>query len=295
MLGELFGVVAPVMFLALVGFVWARRGVEYDIAFVTRMAMDVGVPALIVSTFARVEIDPAAFRAVAMASAAFYVALAVVGWFAIKLWRGSQRALLSPFTFGNTGNLGLPLALFAFGDAGLAYALAIFATMAVLNFTFGVWLVSGEASPSRALRQPLVYASLLGGALAYWNIDLPEWLQRTLELAGQTAIPLMLITLGVAVARLAAKAAGPLLALAAIKLIASIALALLMAQLFGVTGEARAALVLQGATPVAVTSYLLAERFKADPQQVAAFVVMSTLLCAFALPPLIGALMQGAL
>ena len=114
----------------------------------------------------------------------------------------SIRTYLAPLIFGNTGNLGLPLALFAFGDAGLAYAVVVFAVMIIFAFTFGLWTVSGAGSPLVMLKEPLFGATVLGGVFLIWELETPIWLTNALDLIGQMGIPLMLITLGVAVARL---------------------------------------------------------------------------------------------
>ncbi len=131
------------------------------------------------------------------------------------VWSGrrglNRRTYLAPLIFGNTGNLGLPLALFAFGDEGLSYAVVVFAIMAIWSFTFGIWLVAGAGSFGKVLREPLVWATLLGGLFLWQDWQTPLFLTNTLELIGQMAIPLMLITLGVAVARLDAggESGGP--------------------------------------------------------------------------------------
>jgi hypothetical protein len=134
------------------------------------------------------------------------------------------------------------------------------------------------------LKQPLVYASVLGGVFALQGWSVPVWLLNSLDLAGQIAIPLMLITLGVSIANLSVGEVGRAVVLSLAKLSISAAMAILVVQLFGLTGVARGALVLQLVMPVAVTSYLLAERYRAEPDKVAGTVVVSTLISVAAIP-----------
>ena len=115
----------------------------------------------------------------------------------------------APLTFGNTGNLGLPIALFAFGQAGFDLAVVIFAVMAILSFTFGVWVVAGGGNPVTAIREPLVWGTVAGSLFLALGWGVPAWAGATLDLVGQMAIPLMLLTLGVAIARLKPSALGP--------------------------------------------------------------------------------------
>lgn len=284
MLLQLLNIVAPVFLLSAFGWGWVRRGLPYDIAFVTRLAMQVSCPCLIFATMAKVEIAPAAFTALALASFVLYLVITVLSAPVLHLMGMSQRAFLPPLVFGNTGNMGLPLALFAFGEAGLAYAMVVFAIMAVLSFTIGVWMASGQASPREALRQPIFYAAALGCVATYTGWDPPVWAANTLQLTGQMAIPMMLITLGVSIARLSVADLGRALGLSVIKLIICALAGVLVAQWFGLTGALAGAFVLQAITPVAVTNYLIAQRYNAEPEAVAGLVVVSTLLSVASIP-----------
>jgi predicted permease len=98
------------------------------------------------------------------------------------------------------------------------------------------------------------------------------------------AIPMMLITLGVAVARLETKAMGQAVLLSVVKLLICGGAGWGAAVWFGLDPVAVGVLIVQLATPVAVTSYLLAEKYGANAQPVAGLVVASTLLSVLALP-----------
>jgi predicted permease len=185
----------------------------------------------------------------------------------------------------------LPLALFAFGDSGLALAVVVFAVMLVWNFTFGLWLVSGGGAPGRLLRDPIMIASVLGVVFAWQGWGVPLWLDNALGLIGQVSIPLMLITLGVAVARLRAAGLARAAVIAALRLGLCAAVAVAVGLIFALPAQPFAVLVLQLATPVAVTSYLLAEKYGADADAVAALVIASTVLSLVTLPVTIGLLL----
>lgn len=281
---EILQIIAPVILLAGVGYAWAALGFEYKVQFVTRLTMNLSVPALIFTALVKTRIDPAALKSTALAAVVAYAGVALGSALFLRLGRLSQRTFLAPLVFGNTGNLGLPLALFAFGQAGFDYAVVVFAVMAFLSFTFGVWLVSGLGSPLSALRQPIVWATVLGSVFLANGRALPQWSMNTLELLGQIAIPLMLITLGVAITRLKPAALGRAFGLSVLKLMLCVAVPAAVGAWLGLPGVAFAALVVQVATPVAVTSYMLAEKYDADAPEVAGLVVASTLLSVIALP-----------
>ena len=277
-------VVAPVFILALIGLIWVRLGHEYSVTFVTKLAMTLSVPCLIFTALMNTEIEPQALATLTLASIVAYVAVGVLALLAVWAAGLSMRTYLAPLTFGNTGNLGLPLALFAFGDIGLDLAVVVFAVMAVFSFTIGVWVVAGGGSIQKVVKEPMVAATLLGALYLWQGWQTPVFLTNTLELIGQLAIPLMLITLGVALGRLTPGNLSVNLVLSVAKAAATAGIAFAVGLWFGLDPVPLAVLTLQVATPVAVTSYLLAEKYEADSVAVAGLVVTSTALSVLYLP-----------
>jgi predicted permease len=190
-------IVAPVFILAALGFGWVRLGYDYSVVFVTRLAMTVSVPCLIFLALMKAQIDPASLAKTLWAAVAAYVIVTVLFLVVVKVVKLDFSTFMHPLIFGNTGNLGLPLALFAFGEEGLSLAVVIFAVMIVYAFSLGIWMVSGRGSFGKVLREPIVYGAMLGALFMYNGWQTPVWLTNTLQLTGQMAIPLMLITLGV--------------------------------------------------------------------------------------------------
>lgn len=277
-------IVAPVGLLGLVGFVWVRAGFEYRMEFITRLCMTLSVPALVFTALMKTEIDPAALTSVLFAAALAYGVLTLAFWGITTVLGIDRRTYLAPLIFGNTGNVGLPLALFAFGETGLGFAVVIFAVMILWSFTFGVWVVAGGGSPARLLREPIMIGTLLGALFLWQGWHTPVWLTNSLDLIGQIAIPLMLITMGVAVARLNTGRLGRALWLSVLRAAVCLGVALGAGLLFGLPPVALAVLILQVTTPVAVTSYMLAEKYGADAESVAGLVIASTLLSVITLP-----------
>ncbi|CTQ49530.1 AEC family transporter [Jannaschia donghaensis] len=277
-------IVTPVFLLAAIGFAWVKLGIDYDTAFVTRLAMTLAVPALIFVALARGDIDPGAAGTLALAALVSYLAVLAAIWAICRVMRLGLRTYWAPLSFGNTGNLGLPLALFAFGELGLGFAVVVFSVGAMVQFTLGIMIVAGTVNPLRALREPMVAATLLGGLFLWQEWRVPAVALNTLDLIGQMAIPLMLITLGVAVARLQPQGLLRVAGLSLLKLAVCGAVALAVGTAFGLDRITLGVLVVQLATPVAVTSYLLAVKYGADAPPVAGLVVVSTLMAVGSLP-----------
>jgi predicted permease len=284
-------IVAPVFLLGGIGFVWVKLGYEYRLAFVTQIAMTLSVPCLIFTSLMQTEIDPKALADLSLAAILAYGGVTLAMAVLTLVLRLERRTFLPPLIFGNTGNVGLPLALFAFGETGLGYAVVVFAVMAIWSFTFGVWVVSGGGSLIKVVREPMVAGTLLGALFLWQGWQTPRFLTNTLELVGQIAIPIMLITLGVAVARLKPARMGLAVALSAVKLAICVGIAWWVGDWFALEPVAFGVLVLQVATPVAVTSYMLAEKYGADADAVAGLVVSSTLMAVLAFPALLAVLL----
>ncbi|MEO1703848.1 MAG: AEC family transporter [Pseudomonadota bacterium] len=277
-------IVAPVFALAGIGFVWVKLGLEYRVEFVTRLAMTLGIPALIFVALMETEIDPSALSRIVLASIATYAALTVavgmIVWFAGL----NSRTWHAPLVMSNTGNIGLPLAFFAFGDEGLGFAVAVFAVSTVYAFTFGLWLVTRTSNPLNLIKEPMVGATLLGALFLWQGWQTPDVVTNTLRLIGQLGIPLMLITLGVAIARISPSniSRSAIMAVVKIALCAGVATAIGLA--FDLPQVAFGILILQFAAPAAVTSYLIAEKYGADAEPVAGLVVLTTALSVITLP-----------
>lgn len=282
-------ITAPVLVLAMLGALWVR-GLRWDfpLEFVTRLAMTLSLPCLILVALAGAQVDPALLMRLSLAALLAYLAIAGLLWALCRLLRLEVRTYLGPLVFGNTGNLGLPLALFAFGPEGLEYAAVVFAVMAVLNFTVGVWIVAGGGGPGRLVREPIAAAVLIGALCLVMGWHLPPVLDNTLRLLGQMAIPLMLLTLGVALARLRGARLGRAAGLSLLKALVCGAVGLAVGHALALPPVPLAVLVVQLITPVAVTSYLLAAKYEADSQAVAGLVVASTLLSLIVLPLTLG-------
>lgn len=284
-------IVAPVFMLAALGYTWVKLGFEYRLEFVSNLAMSVAVPTLIFVSLMQSELEPSALGNFLLATIVAYAVLTGGVWIGVKLLKKDTSVWVSPIIFGNTGNIGLPLALFAFGDVGLNYALVVLAVTSVWAFTFGVWLVSGGGSVWKAVKEPIVAATLLGALFLWQGWQTPQFLTNALTLIAQMAIPLMLITLGVAVARLTPNRLGLAFQVSIIKVVISVIVAWIVGKFFHLDSIAFAVLVMQIGTPIAVTSYLVAAKYGKNAEDIAGLVVASTLLSVGYLPLLLAVLL----
>lgn len=286
MYGELLPVIAPTLIGAGLGYAWARRGIDYPVEFVTRVVMNIGAPCLILSSFNKVGPDTTQLVQTATAAVLVLLVMLVFGIVLIRTMGLRINTFLPPLLFGNVGNMGLPLCLFAFGERGLALGLSIFLAMYTLQMSLGIMLVAGWGKFSGLLKQPVLWATVLSVLLTNSGHALPAWLDNTTSLLGGFTIPLMLITLGVSLAELKVTEWKHSLLFSVVRVLGGFGLGLLFASLLGLEGVERGVLILQSSMPVAVFNYLLALRYQREPGEVAGMVVLSTVL-AFVLMPFI--------
>ena len=273
-------VVTPVFLLATIGFSWVKFGFEYRVEFVTRLAMTLAVPALVFTSLTQNTINPKFLSEMILVVCLAYAVVSIIALIFTFIFKLDRRTFLMPLISGNTGNLGLPLCFLAFGQDGLGYAVIVFAFTSIVAFTFGLWVVSGSHSFKQPLNEPLVPATVLGLVFMFYDWEIPQILTNALNLIAQMAIPLMLITLGVAVARIKTTLAFKTIGISVSKIIIGIFAAVTIGHQFSLPYEASAVLIIQMSMPVAVTSYLLAEKYGANSEAVAGLVVISTLLTA---------------
>lgn len=284
MLTEILSVVAPLFLCAGVGFVWGRLDKPFDAEMMTGLALHLGVPCLVFSTLTRLEISPAAFGEMAGAytlALALFMALAAG---LTRLLRLEARAFIPALTFRNSGNLGLPVCLFAFGEAGLAYGIGAFVIASLAGLTIGRGIYAGSTASEALFRNPIVYAILVSVACMVGEIKPPAWIANTVEIVSGMAIPLMVVSLGVALSKIRVVGIGRATALSALELAVGFGVGVALAELFGLTGVARGVLILQCAMPVAVHNYVFAQAYRRSPEVVAGMVLMSTLLACITLP-----------
>jgi predicted permease len=216
----------------------------------------------------------------------------LLGYF-LKLERPALISILITTMFANTGNYGLPLVSFAFGEQALSYAAIYFVTTTCMFYTLGVLLASlGHMNFKEAalglFKVPTIYAVLLAVIINAWNIQIPAPVTRAIELAAGGSIPLMLILLGVQLTHVEFSSNIRALQLSVLLrlLIAPLA-ALLFAALFGLQGFTRQGSVTQASMPSMVSATVLATEYDLDAKLVTAVVFISTLLSPLTLTPLL--------
>ena len=287
MILELLSVVAPVFIVALVGLAWARSGAHFDEVSISRLVLNVGIPCLVFRSLTSLDVPPAELARMAGLAAAVMSMFAIGGFAVLKAMNLPAHTYLGPLVFANSGNIGLPICLFAFGDAGLALGMAYFAVSSTCHVVLGGPLFAGSFSLRPFFRSPLTWAVIITVGVVASGVTVPTWIARTTTLLGDIAIPLMLLTLGVSLSKMHPESLGRSIILSLVRLGLGVSAGLLLTTLLGVDGLTRKVLVLQASMPVGVLNYLFAQRYARSPEQVASLVLVSTLISIVSIPALL--------
>jgi predicted permease len=290
---QLVPIIAPVLVGVLVGFGWQRLRLPFDRDFLTQLVMFVGVPCLILDGIAGLTTPPATFLSMVGYAIVVLATCGVVGAVALRLLGQPLRSYLPPIAFGNSGNLGLPLCLFAFGSEGLGLAIGFYLVGSVTQFLIGPLFQGRQPVWRTLLTTPVNYAAAAGLALLATGTKLPLWVGNSISLLAGMAIPLMLVALGHALGSFGVQRLPVAAGIATARLGLGFAAGWALTLVLGLEGTARGVVIIESAMPVAVFNYLLAARYDRHPADVAGAILVSTLLSFATLPLLLLAALPG--
>jgi len=283
-ISQLSGIVVPVFICVAFGVLWAKIGTPFDTGLITSLVYNIGVPCLILTTFQKVTLSPATMAEIALATLACYVSFTLLAFLLIRALRLETASYLPALMFPLTGSMGLPVSYFAFGDQGLALAIVYFAFGTIGSFTIGAAIAEGKVTVRGLLRIPVLYAVAIALVMQLTELRLPAWIFNTVELLGGIVIPAQLVALGFSLLQLKVGGMARSASLGVFRLAMGVAVGFAIAELFDLDGAARAIVIIQSAMPVAVSSYLFAEKFNRLPEEVAGMVVVSTTISFVTLP-----------
>lgn len=280
MLLRILAIIFPIFAIVAAGWLYARyrqtRG-GIDMAFANQLNMEVFVPALIFAALASKSFDLGAYDRLALGALVLMLGSGVLSWGLALLLREQPKTFVPPMMFVNSGNMGLPLMVLAFGEAALPAAVVLFFVENVLHYTLGTWMLDHHARLWNLWRVPVIFAALVALAINLSGFELWQPLYIAIKLVGDVAIPLLLFSLGV---RLAASNWSDVrlgLIGAVVCPVTGMLFAWLLAWLLGLNESDTALLMLFGALPPAVLNYVFAERYQQEPAKVASIVMIGNL------------------
>lgn len=276
-------VIVPVFLIVAIGFFYGRR-TRPDLTSFNRIVLDVMAPALVYTALAAKDFRLGDHTVLLAGAAVLILGSGAAGWLLARATHTQSRTLVPVVMFNNCGNMGLPLALLAFGAENFGAAVALFSISNLIHFSLGARITSAHARTRDLLLSPLMIATALGFASAASGIRPPDMLFTGLKIMGEAMLPLMLFALGVRLTALRRQDVPRGLLGAFARPIIGLALALPLVWALGLTGASKGQLILFGSLPPAVMQFLLAERYRQEPEKVAAMILLGNALAVLFVP-----------
>ena len=283
MIYQIFGIIFPVVAIVLVGYFFATK-FQPNMETANTINMNIFLPALMFSVLSKESFEIQNYQLLATSGVIVILGSGILAWIVAKALSINIKTFVPPMMFNNTGNIGLPLAVLAFGEIALGAAVVLFAIEMLLHFTFGAYILSKNTNFMSIFGSPILIATLAG--LSVNIIDFELWLPITkmIDLLGQAAIPLLLFTLGT---RLIGINFGdwklgvlgsflcPLLGLI---------VALAAVQFIELEHLHYQQLILFSVLPPAVLNHMMAEKYQQQPETVASIVMIGNIGSLIVLP-----------
>ena len=283
---KLIDVIAPVFFIIGIGYYLGRKNPEINTDFITTFAGNVGTPAMIFYTITTTGVTLSVFTEY------FIYALIIIGGFSIAgilfllLLKKDFISELPPLILPNTGNMGIPICLFAYGTAGLGIASAIASVIILLHFTLGVLLAKKSFSLEILIKNMPIYGIFISIIFLYFEWDVPGYLENTTFLLTYATIFLVLMSLGIALSRLKVVSWTHATILGAVRVIIGPFIGFGLIKILNLNGFAAGVLLIQSCMPSAVLTYLVGSMYsdKKVVDSVASVIVTSTVMSFITIP-----------
>ena len=285
LLSVLTNIVLPVFIIIGAGFVAARR-LTIDAQTLSRVSLYVLGPALVFSKLVETTVTGTDLVQIVVFTVVGTLLVLALSWVVarlLRLNRSTESAFVLSCSFVNSGNYGLPLVLFAFGQAGLERALIYFVTGAFMMNTVAVFVASrGQAKATTSLlnifRVPMIYAIVIAFAVRAANLEIPGFISQPLEMTGNAAIPVMLLLVGIQLAGVSFGKQARLICVATlVRLVGGAVVGVALATVMGLAGVTRQACIIEHSTPTGVMTGILALEFGTEPELVTGVIFASTL------------------
>lgn len=276
MFSQIFIIIFPLFAIVTVGFLYGKKH-SPDMVSANQLNIELFTPALIFHVLSDQGFQLDAYYQLALA--AFFVVIfsGLLAWPLARLMGFNIKTFVPPMMFSNSGNIGLPLALFAFGEKALPAAVMLFIVENTLHFSVGMKMMNSKVSMLNIIKIPMVLAAILGLSFSLTGWHLPTALSTPIEMLGQIAVPLMLFSLGVRLTSVDLQDWKIGVAGAIICPATGILLVLLISPFLSLNELQYGQLLIFGVLPPAVLNFMVAEKYQQQPRQVASIVFLGNI------------------
>jgi predicted permease len=283
---KLFEILSPIFFIIGIGYFIGKKNPNFDTSFTTNYAANFGTPSLIIFALTSTEVTFDIFVEYFIYALILLTAFAIVGILFLAVMKKDYIRELPPFFLPNTGNMGIPICLFAYGKLGMGVAAAISTLVVFFHFTLNIFLAKKEFDFKIVIKSPSFYAILLTIAFLYFEIDMPQFVLNTVMLLAYTMIVLILMSLGIALTQLKIFSFKNALISSIGRVIVGPIIGFVIINVFNLSGFPAGVLLIQSSMPSAILCYLVGSMYspKEIVDNISSMIVVSTLMSLVTVP-----------
>ncbi len=283
---KLFEVIFPVFFIVAIGYFIGKKHPNLDTSFITNYSANFGTPSLVIFALTSTGISFAFFAEYFIYSLIMLTSFGIVGLIFLILMKKDYIRELPPFILPNTGNMGIPICLFAYGQLGMGVAAAISSLVVTLHFTLNIFLAKKQFDLKVIIKSPAFYAILIAVIILYFQIDTPKFVINTVMLLAYTMIVLILMSLGIGLTQMKIFSFKSSIITSIGRVIVGPIIGFLIIKIFNLSGFAAGVLLIQSSMPSAILCYLVASMYspKKIVDNISSMIVVSTLMSLVTVP-----------
>ena len=284
---KLFEVIFPVFFVIGIGYYLGKKNPKIDTKFITNFAANIGTPAMVIYAVTSTGINFEIFRDYFWYYLLAILSFSIVGIINLYLIKTKDIIReLPPLIFPNTGNMGLPICMFAYGSQGLGVSASITSLIILMHFTVGVFLADRKFNLDVIIKNPPFYAIIFSAVVLFYEIEMPVFVINTTEWLMYTTIFLILMSLGIALTRLKVFSFNNALVSSFTRMFIGPLIGIGLIWIFNLKGFAAGVLLIQCSMPSAVLNYLVGSIYspKKVVDSVASTIVVSTIMSFITIP-----------
>ena len=283
---KLIEVLFPVFFIVGIGYFLGKKNPKFDTTFITNYSGNFGAPALFIFAITSSGVTYSVFSEYFIYAIIALTSFALVGIIFLFFMKKDISRELPPYFLPNTGNMGIPICLFAYGTLGMGVAAAISSLVILLHFTINIFLASKKFDIKIILKSPPTYAVIVAVYFLYFDMEMPKVVINTVMLLGYAMIVLILMSLGVSLTQLKVFSLKDSVISSIGRVIIGPIIGFLIIKIFNLTGFAAGVLLIQSAMPSAILTYLVAEMYspKKVVDSISSMIVVSTLMSLVTVP-----------
>ena len=283
---KLFEVLFPVFFIVGIGFLLGKKNPDFDTSFITTYAGNFGTPALVIFALTAGGVSFEVFKEIFFYALILLSAFGIIGLIFLVLMKKDYIRELPPFFLPNTGNMGIPICLFAYGELGMGIAAAISSLVVLLHFTLNIFLAKRAFDFQTIFKSPAFYAIIVTVLFLYFEQPVPQFVMNTVMLLAYGMIVMILMSLGVALTQMKVFSFKDAVITSTGRVIIGPLIGLAVIKLFDLSGISAGVILIQSSMPSAILCYLVASMYspKVIVDNISSTIVVSTIMSLVTIP-----------